>query len=147
MSTDTLLSSAEQPASPLAARTVLMLAAGAGFSVASIYYSQPMLELLASGLRAGVSTAGLVPTLTQVGYALGILLLAPLGDRYDRRTIITLKGVLLTLALLMSAAAGSITLLLIASLAIGITATMAQDIVPASASLSPAAQRGKTVGT
>ncbi|HBH68831.1 MAG TPA: MFS transporter, partial [Erwinia persicina] len=132
---------------PLSGPTVLMLASGAGFSVASIYYSQPMLEILSSELHASVTTSGLVPTLTQMGYALGILLLAPLGDRHDRRTIITIKGVLLTLALLLSAAAGNMMVLLAASLAIGITATMAQDIVPASASLSPEAQRGKTVGT
>lgn len=132
---------------PLAGRTVLMLAAGAGFSVASIYYSQPMLEILSARLHASVAATGLVPTLTQIGYALGILLLAPLGDRHDRRTIITIKGLLLTLALLLSAAAGNIMVLLAASLAIGITATMAQDIVPAAASLSPVAQRGKTVGT
>lgn len=132
---------------PLSGRTVLMLASGAGFSVASIYYSQPMLAILSGDLHASVTASGLVPTLTQMGYALGILLLAPLGDRHDRRTIITIKGVLLTLALLLSAAAGNIMVLLAASLAIGITATMAQDIVPASASLSPEAQRGKTVGT
>ena len=131
----------------LSGRTVLMLASGAGFSVASIYYSQPMLAILSGELHASVTASGLVPTLTQMGYALGILLLAPLGDRHDRRTIITIKGILLTLALLLSAAAGNITVLLASSLAIGITATMAQDIVPASASLSPEAQRGKTVGT
>lgn len=132
---------------PLTPATVLMLATGAGFSVASIYYSQPMLEILSGQLHASVTASGLVPTLTQIGYALGILLLAPLGDRHDRRTIITIKGLLLTLALLLSAAAGNITVLLIASLAVGITATMAQDIVPAAAHLAPETQRGKTVGT
>ncbi|MBN1084456.1 MFS transporter [Erwinia aphidicola] len=141
------LSGASLTPPPLSGRTVLMLASGAGFSVASIYYSQPMLAILSGDLHASVTASGLVPTLTQMGYALGILLLAPLGDRHDRRTIITIKGVLLTLALLLSAAAGNIMVLLAASLAIGITATMAQDIVPASASLSPEAQRGKTVGT
>lgn len=141
------LSGASLTPPPLSGRTVLMLASGAGFSVASIYYSQPMLAILSGDLQASVTASGLVPTLTQMGYALGILLLAPLGDRHDRRTIITIKGVLLTLALLLSAAAGNIMVLLAASLAIGITATMAQDIVPASASLSPEAQRGKTVGT
>ncbi|ROR13621.1 MFS transporter [Erwinia sp. JUb26] len=144
MSTQTQSSNDERP---LAASTVLMLATGAGFSVASIYYSQPMLEILSGQLHASVTTSGLVPTLTQIGYALGILLLAPLGDRHDRRTIISIKGLLLTLALLLSAAAGNITVLLVASLAVGIAATMAQDIVPAAAHLAPASQRGKTVGT
>ncbi|MGE9551725.1 MFS transporter [Erwinia amylovora] len=132
---------------PVKGSTVLMLATGAGFSVASIYYSQPMLGILVNELHTGVTTVGLVPTLTQMGYALGILLLAPLGDRHDRRQIISLKGGLLTLALLLSAFSGGTGMLLVASLAVGIAATMAQDIVPASAMLSPAAQRGKTVGT
>jgi len=137
----------EHPEHPPTTAMVLMLAAGAGFSVASIYYNQPMLEILSGQLHASVTASGLVPTLTQIGYALGILLLAPLGDRHDRRNIITTKGLLLTLALLLSAAAGNITVLLIASLAVGITATMAQDIVPATAHLAPAALRGKTIGT
>lgn len=131
----------------LSGRTVLMLATGAGLSVASIYYSQPLLGVMGSDLHASVGAVGMVPTLTQIGYALGILLLAPLGDRHDRRIIILLKGILLTIALLLSGFVHDISGLLITSLIVGVAATMAQDIVPASASLASAAQRGKTVGT
>lgn len=131
----------------LTGQTVVMLATGAGFSVASIYYSQPMLGIFVSQLHASVTTIGLIPTLTQIGYGLGILLLAPLSDRHDRRQIITLKGLLLTVALLLCAGSASISMLLLASLSVGIMATMAQDIVPASAQLSPAAQCGKNVGS
>ncbi|CAJ1000060.1 hypothetical protein SODG_005576 [Sodalis praecaptivus] len=77
---------------------VMIMAAGAGLSVASIYYSQPMLGILGADMQAGADTIGLVPTLTQMGYALGILFLAPLGDRHDRRRIILANGALLTLA-------------------------------------------------
>ncbi|HEN3567876.1 TPA: MFS transporter [Yersinia enterocolitica] len=126
---------------------VLMLATGAGLSVASIYYSQPLLGVMGADLHASVGAVGLVPTLTQIGYALGILLLAPLGDRHDRRIIILLKGILLTAALLFSGFVPGINALLVTSFVIGIAATMAQDIVPASATLVSAAQRGKTVGT
>ncbi|EPE4835270.1 MFS transporter [Yersinia enterocolitica] len=131
----------------LSGSKVLMLATGAGLSVASIYYSQPLLGVMGSDLHASVGVAGLVPTLTQIGYALGILLLAPLGDRHDRRIIILLKGILLTAALLFSGFVPGINALLVTSFVIGIAATMAQDIVPASATLVSAAQRGKTVGT
>lgn len=131
----------------LSGSKVLMLATGAGLSVASIYYSQPLLGVMGSDLHASVGAVGLVPTLTQIGYALGILLLAPLGDRHDRRIIILLKGILLTAALLFSGFVPGINALLVTSFVIGIAATMAQDIVPASASLVSAAQRGKTVGT
>jgi predicted MFS family arabinose efflux permease len=144
-----------QPAHVTAASTqagpsrslVLLLATGAGLSVASLYYSQPMLGVLGPDLQAGDRLVGLVPTLTQLGYALGILLLAPLGDRYDRRRIILAKAALLALALLLGGVAPGIGWLLGASLAVGLTATLAQDIVPAAATLAPESQRGKVVGT
>ena len=126
---------------------ILLLATGAGLSVASLYYSQPMLGVLGADIHASDRMIGLVPTLTQLGYALGIMLLAPLGDRYDRRSIILIKAALLSLALLFSGLAPNISSLLAASLMIGLMATMAQDIVPAAATLAPDAQRGKIVGT
>ena len=146
------LNAAHQPAASAAAGNlptslVALLAASAGLSVASLYYSQPMLGDLGADIGASGRALGLVPTLTQLGYASGILLLAPLGDRYDRRRIILMKAAALVLALLFAAAAPSIHVLLIASLAIGLTATMAQDIVPAAATLAPDAHRGKVVGT
>jgi predicted MFS family arabinose efflux permease len=106
-----------------------------------------MLGILGADIGASGRAIGLVPTLTQLGYALGILLLAPLGDRYDRRRIILLKAAALVAALLLAAAAPSIAVLLLASLCIGLAATMAQDIVPAAATLAPEAHRGKVVGT
>lgn len=126
---------------------VLLLASGAGLAVASIYYSQPMLGVLSADLGVGPREVGLIPTLTQLGYALGILLLAPLGDRYDRRLLILLKSVLLALALLLSGLVGGLSALLVASLVIGLSATLAQDIVPAAATLAPEARRGKIIGT
>ncbi|HAI04225.1 MULTISPECIES: MFS transporter [Pantoea] len=131
----------------LPAPLVFTLAAGAGLSVASIYYSQPMLDIISKQFNVGVGAVGMVPMLTQAGYALGILLLAPLGDRHDRRTIIFIKGLLLVAALLLCGFSGGLSALLIASFVTGLTATVAQDIVPASAALAPERSRGKTVGT
>jgi predicted MFS family arabinose efflux permease len=124
-----------------------LLAAGAGLAVASLYYSQPMLGELGADIGASARQIGLVPTLTQLGYAAGIFFLAPLGDRFDRRRIILVKAAALCAALLAGGAASSIGLLLVASLAVGLAATMAQDIVPAAATLAPEAQRGRIVGT
>ncbi|WP_437278656.1 MFS transporter [Sorangium sp. So ce375] len=134
-------------APPLPAALVLLLATGAGLAVASIYYSQPMLGVLGAEIGATGRALGLVPTLTQLGYALGILLLAPLGDRYDRRRIILAKAAVLAAALLLGGAAHAIGTLLVASLVTGLAATLAQDIVPAAATLAPEAHRGKVVGT
>jgi predicted MFS family arabinose efflux permease len=131
----------------LPASLVLLLATGAGLSAASLYYAQPMLGVLGADIGASARSVGFIPTLTQLGYALGILLLAPLGDRFDRRRIVLAKAAVLCAALLVAGAAPSIGVLLAASLAVGLAATMAQDIVPAAAALAPEATRGKTVGT
>jgi len=125
----------------------LLLATGAGLSVASIYYSQPLLPALAAELRASESAIGTVPMLTQLGYALGILLLAPLGDRHDRRHVMLVKAVLLALSLLACALAPNLGVLMLASLCVGLSATLAQDFVPAAVTLAPDAHRGKAVGT
>ena len=131
----------------LPAQLLGLLAAGAGFAVASLYYSQPMLGVLGADIGASDRAVGMVPMATQLGYALGILLLAPLGDRFDRRRIILIKAAVLTAALLLAGAAPGIGVLLVASLVIGLSATMAQDIVPAAAALASEQHRGKVVGT
>lgn len=137
----------QAPAGPVPGSLVLLLATGAGLSVASIYYSQPLLGNLGASLQVSTAQAGLIPTLTQLGYALGIVFLAPLGDRHDRRNLIAIKAVVLSLALLACGLAPGIGTLLLASLFVGVAATLAQDIVPAAATLAPDAQRGRIVGT
>ncbi len=130
----------------LPTRLIVSLAAGAGFSVASIYYSQPMLGVISGGLGSSEQATGMVPTLTQLGYALGILLLAPLGDRFDRRRLILVKSLVLAAALTFAAVSGNLPTLLLASLLVGLMATVAQDVVPAAAVLAPEAHRGAVVG-
>ncbi|WP_312685657.1 MFS transporter [Kosakonia sp.] len=126
---------------------IFALALGAGTSVAAIYYSQPLLPLMGSDLHLTVNGMGLVPTLTQAGYALGILFLLPLGDRHDRRKLILLKSAALALLLLACSLASHLPSLLVISLLLGMAATMAQDIVPAAAILAPEGKQGKMVGT
>ncbi|MDE1330423.1 MFS transporter [Vibrio aestuarianus] len=123
------------------------LSVGAGLSVASIYYSQPILELLGDEFHLSVNQAGLITTLTQIGYALGILFLVPLGDSVERKKLILIKSFLLAAVLLLCTVSSSYHVLLIVSLAIGVLATTAQDIIPATATLAEPTQRGKTVGT
>lgn len=126
---------------------VFLLAAAAGLAVATIYYVQPMLGILGADLQATAREIGFIPTANQLGYAFGILLLAPLGDRYDRRTIILIKAAILTVALVFAGAAPGVGVLLATSLVIGLAATLVQDIVPAAATLAPEHSRGKIVGT
>ena len=76
---------------------VMLFAFCCGAIVANIYYAQPIIELIAPDIGLTPAMASLIVSLTQIGYALGILLLAPLGDRYDRRRIIVIKAGVLAL--------------------------------------------------
>lgn len=126
---------------------MFLLALGAGVSVASTYYAQPILPLFSHDLGLSSNSVGFIPTLTQLGYALGIFLLLPLGDKYSRRTLILLKGFILASALLLLSLSQQLNMLLVASLVIGICATIAQDIVPIAAIIAPKGQQGRYVGS
>jgi predicted MFS family arabinose efflux permease len=128
-------------------RLVGLLALGAGLSVSGLYYNQPMLGMLPAVLETTASRIGLIPTATQLGYAAGIIFFAPLGDRLDRRRVIVIKSLLLAIALTVAGLSGNVAMLTAASLAIGLTATVAQDLVPAAAAIAEPSSRGKTVGT
>ena len=122
-----------------------LMAAAAGLAVANIYYNQPMLGLIEDAFPG--SAAGLIPTATQLGYAAGLLLLLPLGDLLHRRQLIVLQFVVLSGALVLAAVSPSAVMLVFASLVIGATATVAQQIVPFAASLAEPKLRGATIGT
>lgn len=125
---------------------IRLMAVGAGAAVAALYYSQPLLGLIAQDFSASAGAVGLIPTCAQLGYAAGILLMSPFGDRYDRRRVILIKSVALALALAGSALSPNLVCLGAATLAAGLAATLAQDIVPGAAALSPPDRRGKIVG-
>lgn len=146
MNTSTLSIPTASDAS-IGAGLVFLLACAAGLGVAALYYNQPILGVLAGDFHATAGEIGHIPTLTQIGYTVGILLLAPLGDRYDRRRVILCKILLLGLGLLAMAATQSLTQLGAVSIVVGIAATLAQDCVPAAAVLAPEARRGQIVGS
>jgi len=131
---------------PLTQRAVLVMAGACGFGAANIYYNQPMLADIVRDLSSPAA-AGVVPTVTQVGYALGLLLLSPLGDRFDRKILILGKLAGLILALGLAAISTNLITLAVASLAIGVLTTFIQQIVPMAAHLAAPAKRGQVVGT
>lgn len=131
----------------LAGRVVLAMAATCGLAVANIYYNQPMMAEMAASFGLSSGAAGAVPTAAQAGYALGLLLLAPLGDRLERRGLMLRMLAGLVLALAAAAAAPGFAVLIAASFLTGAFATLAQHVVPMAAHLATPERRGRVVGT
>lgn len=128
------------------ARTLLFAIAG-GAAVGNLYWAQPLLDEIARTLDTSVSLAGLLVTLTQVGYAVGILLVVPLGDVLDRRRLIPGVLVASAVALLFAAVAPSFAVLLAALALVGLTTVAGQLLIPLAGDLADPAARGRVVGT
>lgn len=122
------------------------MAVASGIAAANIYYNQPMLGIIKDAFPHEAITS-FVPTATQLGFAFGLLLLLPLGDMVNRRYLIIGQFMALSLALVATAIAPSAWVLVIASFAIGVGSTVAQQIVPFAASLAAPEKRGATIGT
>jgi len=133
--------------SPRLNGVLLLLAICAGLGVANVYYLQPALSLLQSEFGASPQRVAWVSTLTQIGYALGMLLLAPLGDVVPRRRLVLAKAMLLVLALLAAGVSPGLGWLVVASVAVGLLGSIGQDFVPIAAQLAPDERRGRAVGT
>jgi predicted MFS family arabinose efflux permease len=126
--------------------TVLFAVAG-GLAVGNLYWAQPLLHLIAGDLHASTSTAGWLVTATQLGYALGVLLIVPLGDVLSRRRLI--PGMVLCSAVALGACAVSPTMLilLIAVTAVGLSTVAGQLLTPLAGDLASDHERGRVVGT
>jgi predicted MFS family arabinose efflux permease len=128
-------------------RLVILLAVTAGVAVASNYYAQPLLATIAHHLKAGRRTTSLLVTASQIGYALGLAAIVPLGDLLERRRLITGLLSISAIGLLAAAFSPTLAVLALASLVVGVTSVVAQIAVPFSASLAAEHERGLVVGT
>lgn len=122
------------------------MAAAAGIAVANVYYNQPILGLIESHFTEE-AYVGFIPTVTQLGYAVGLFLLVPLGDIVKRRNLIIVQFLALAIASLFAALSPTAWMLVAASALLGASATVAQQIVPFAASLAAPERRGSTIGT
>ena len=126
---------------------VLLLAVACGATVANLYYAQPLLNTLAHAFSVSQGTAGLLITISQIGYVLGLSLLVPSGDLQERRGLISVALVVTAAGLVVMALAPGFAVFAGALALVGFTATAAQVIVPMSASLAAESERGRVVGT
>lgn len=123
-----------------------LLAVASGMTVANLYYAQPLLSSLSQVFHLDTATAGLLITVTQIGFVAGMLFLVPLGDRLEKRRLVTVLLAVATVALAVAGFATSFPMLFAASLVSGATSVVAQILVPYAASLAPDRARGRIVG-
>jgi predicted MFS family arabinose efflux permease len=145
---------AMEPAAPaLAVRQamphglVLLFSLACSLSVANIYFAHPLLDAMARDFSISPTVIGMVVTTTQIGYALGLLFIVPLGDLWDRRRLVLGQMLLSALALVMVGLAPTVPILLAGMAAVGLLAVVIQVLVAFAATLAPPAEQGSVVGT
>jgi predicted MFS family arabinose efflux permease len=127
------------------AMTALM-ALACGLIAASSYLAQPLIVFIAPKVGLPLWGASLVITLSQAGYCVGLVILAPLGDRLENRRLVLLTLAGLCVALTVMACATNAVLLLVAAFSVGVGTTAVQMLIPLAAHMTDDASRGRVVG-
>lgn len=123
-----------------------LLAIACGVGVANIYFPQAITPQIGAGLHVSAASAALVASTAQIGYACGLFLLVPLGDRIRHRVLITVLFLITGLGLLAAGLAPALPVLLVLSMLIGATTVVPQIIIPMAAGLVSAERRGALTG-
>lgn len=125
---------------------MVLLAAACGLIAANLYYAQTLVGPIRDAIGLPSTAAGLIVTVTQIGYVIGLLLIVPLSDIIENRRLTVFMLIVAIAALLTAAFAPNAPLFLIASLFIGIGSVVAQILVPFAAYLASDVQRGRVIG-
>jgi predicted MFS family arabinose efflux permease len=134
------------PRKRLSRALVFLFALACGISAANLYYSQPVLGSIAKSFHASSGTVGLIVTFAQIGYAIGLAFILPLGDIFSRRWLVPSVLMITFVGLVISAFAPSVTVLVSITFIVGLGSVAAQLLVPMAASLSDDHERGRVVG-
>jgi predicted MFS family arabinose efflux permease len=126
---------------------VWLLATATGLIVANLYYAQTLIGPISRATGLDPAAAGLIVTLTQIGYCLGLLFIVPLGDLIENRRLIFIALLVTAVALLAASTTSNAGLFLAAAFSVGLGSVAAQVLVPFAAHLSRPEHRGQTVGT
>lgn len=130
----------------LTKKTLWLMTIGAGLVVANNYYNQPLLGMISRELGQSEEAVSRIAMFTQIGYAMGLLLIVPLGDMFKRKKIILSSFGFNILMLILFGVSHSLYLMLFASLMIGLTSVVPQMFVPIAAQLSQPRDKDKNVG-
>ncbi|RTE07014.1 MFS transporter [Paenibacillus whitsoniae] len=125
---------------------MFLLAVSCGIIVANLYYAQTLVGPISEATGLSAAAAGLIVTITQIGYVIGLLFIVPLSDIVENRKLAVATLAVVVLALLAAASAHTASLFLTASFMIGLGAVVAQILVPYATYLSSAEERGRVVG-
>lgn len=117
-----------------------------GAAVASNYYPQPLLDSIATDLGVSYAAVGIIVTVSQVGYGVGLMFLVPLGDKFEKRRLIVLMMALTAAGLLISGLAPSLPWLLLGTAMTGLFSAVTQVLVPFAALMAPVNAKGRAVG-
>ena len=126
---------------------ILSFAIACGITVANIYYAQPLVGPISESFGLDLSSAGVMLTMVMLGYVIGLLFLAPLGDLVENKTLILITLCALIVSLLIAAVAPTATVFIASTLLVGLTAVGTQMMLPVVAHLAPERRRGQIVGT
>lgn len=126
--------------------TLWVMTVATGLVICNIYYNQPLLVDIGNTFHISSAKAGLVSTTTQIGYAVGILLIAPLADMYKRKRLMLMDLAIVIFALIAAAAAPNIHILLVACFFVGVFSHIPQLLIPMTAHLANPHERGKKIG-
>lgn len=130
----------------LSKSVLYLMSASAGLVVANLYYNQPLLHQIAVSFNASESEVSRVALATQLGYALGLLFIVPLGDKISNKVIIKWDFLAMIIALTATVFSGSLSLLIISNLLLGFTSAIPQLFVPLAAQLSDSKNQGSAIG-
>nr|WP_113869606.1 MFS transporter [Brenneria salicis]NMN92459.1 putative MFS family arabinose efflux permease [Brenneria salicis ATCC 15712 = DSM 30166]RBP57377.1 putative MFS family arabinose efflux permease [Brenneria salicis ATCC 15712 = DSM 30166]RLM28542.1 transporter [Brenneria salicis ATCC 15712 = DSM 30166] len=139
--------SSQPKQSGLSLPLTLIMSVATGLAVASNYYAQPLLETIARAFELSFNQAGFIVTAAQLGYAVGLMFLVPLGDMFERRTLIVSMTLLAAGGMLITASATTLWLMITGTALTGLFSVVAQILVPLAATLATPETRGKVVGT
>ncbi|UYP05947.1 MULTISPECIES: MFS transporter [Priestia] len=130
----------------ISASLTILLATACGIIVANLYYAQPLVGLISTAIGLSTSSAGLIVTLTQIGYVVGLLFVVPLGDIVENRKLVVVSLLLSAVALITTVFVKHGIFFLVASFFIGLGSVAAQVLVPFASYLASEATRGRVVG-